>query len=124
MIKSHAQSPVRDTQKPGSSTGLQVYWPAGEPVTIWAVDVLHKQILVFTGQTVDGHALYKNLDDIACRTKVIAKVDNIEAIQNHQSPDEYGIHRAATLGDLRQQIKDIATLIGFDVFETDKKSVM
>lgn len=121
IIKSHAQSPVRDTKKPGSSTGLQVYWPAEEPVTFWAVDVLHKQILVCTGKTVDGHALYKNLDDIACRTKVIMKVDNIEALQNHQSPDEYGIHRAATLGDLRQEIKDIATLIGFDVIETDKE---
>jgi len=120
VIKSHAESPVRDTLKPGSSTGLQVYWPAGEPVTFWAVDLLHKQILVFTGETVDGHALYDHLDDIACRTKVIVKVDNIEAVQNHQSPDEFGIHRAATLGDLRQEIKDAATLLGFDVIETDK----
>jgi hypothetical protein len=121
IIKSHAQSPVRDTKKPGSSSGLQVYWPTGEPVTFWAVDVLHKQILVFIGKTVDGHALYKNLDDIACRTKVIAKVNNIKAIQDHQSPDEYGIHRVATLGDLRQEIKDIATLLGFDVIETDRE---
>ena len=120
-ILSHAESPVRDTKKPGSSTGLRVEWPSGEPVTFWVVDLIHKQILVFTGKTVDGHKLYKNLDDIACRTKVIAKVNNIKAIQDHQSPDEYGIHRAATLGDLRQQIKDIARLLGFDVIETDKK---
>ncbi len=121
VIKSHAESPVRDTQSPGSSTALQVYWPAGEPVTFWTVDLLHKQILLFTGETVDGHALYDHLDDIACRTKVIARVDNIEAVQNHQSPDEYGIHRAATLGDLRREIKDVATLLGFQVMETDKE---
>jgi len=120
VILSHAQSPVRDTQKPGSSTGLQVRWPVEETVTFWVMDVLHKKILVFTGESVDGYALYKNLNDIACRTKVIIKVDNIESVQNHQSPDEYGIHRVATLGDHRERIKDLATLIGFKVIEEDR----
>lgn len=120
IIKSHAQSPVRDTKKPGSSTGMQVDWPAGKTATYWVVDVLYKQILVFTGKLIDNQAYYQHLDDVACRTKLIAKVENIKALQNHQSPDEYGIHRAVTLGDLRQEIKDIATLLGYDVIETDK----
>jgi hypothetical protein len=123
VILSHAESPVRDTQKAGSSTGLQVHWPIDEPVTFWTIDVLHKKILISTGKTVDGYALYKNLDDIACRTKVIIKVDDIEALQNHQSPDEYGIHRAATLGDHREKIKDFATLIGFKIMEEDRRTV-
>ncbi len=120
IIKSHAQSPVRDTKKPGSATGLDVKWPVGEPVTYWMFNVLNNKIGVFTGKTVDADRLYKHLDLIACRTKVIAKVDNIKAVQEHQSPDEYGIHRIATLGDLREKIKDLAILIGFDVIETDR----
>jgi L-fucose isomerase-like protein len=63
IIRSHAQSPVRGTSKPGSSTGVQVEFPVGEPVTIWKVYVLHKKIGLHTGTIVDGRALYAGLDD-------------------------------------------------------------
>ncbi|MGC9349933.1 MAG: hypothetical protein ACP5JG_17475 [Anaerolineae bacterium] len=118
-IATHAESPVRDTQEPGSSTGLHVEWPVGEPVTVWKAYVLNRKIGLHTGITVDGHDLYKNLDEIMCRSKIVVRVENIEAVQNHQSPDAYGIHRAATLGDLRGTVKDVATLMGFDVMEED-----
>jgi hypothetical protein len=120
IIWSHAQSPVRGTLKPGSSTGVQVNYPANEPVTIWKVYVLNKKIGIHTGMTADGHALYKDLDSIMCRTKLVVKVDNARRIQKHFSPDEYGIHRAGTLGDLRERVKDFATLIGFEVMEEDR----
>ena len=120
IIWSHAQSPVRNTLKPGSGTGAQVNYPVNEPVTIWKVYVLHKKIGVHTGKTADGHSLYKDFDGIMCRTKLIVKVDDAKKIQKHFSPDEYGIHRAGTLGDLRERIKDLATLIGFEVIEEDK----
>jgi len=119
IIRSHAQSSVRGSLKPGSSTGLQVELPLDESVTIWKVYVLLKKIGLHTGKTVDGRSLYKNLDDIMCRTKLIAKVD-AKKVQKHFSPDEYGIHRTATYGDLREKVKDFATLIGFDVIEEDK----
>jgi len=121
-ITTHAQSPVRDTRKPGSSTGLQVEWPIGEDVTIWKVYVLNGKIGLHTGKIVDGHLYYEDFDEIMCRTKLVTEVDDIEAVQMHQSPDEYGIHRAATLGDLRQMIKDVAALIGYEVMETDRRA--
>jgi len=120
IIWSHAQSPVRGTLKPGSGTGAQVNYPAGEPVTIWKVYVLHKKIGLHTGKTADGHSLYKDFDGIMCRTKLVVKVDDAKKIQKHFSPDEYGIHRAGTLGDLRETIKDLATLIGYEVIEEDR----
>ncbi len=120
IIWSHAQSPVRGTLKPGSGTGAQVNYPVNEPVTIWKVYVLNKKIGIHTGKTADGHSLYKDFDGIMCRTKLVVKVDNARKIQRHFSPDEYGIHRAGTLGDLRESIKDFATLIGFEVMEEDK----
>ena len=120
IIWSHAQSPVRNTLKPGSGTGAQVNYPANELVTIWKVYVLHKKIGLHTGKTADGHSLYKDFDSIMCRTKLAVKVDNARKIQKYFSPDEYGIHRAGTLGDLREGIKDFSTLIGFEVVEEDK----
>ena len=120
IIWSHAQSPVRGTLKPGSGTGAQVNYPAGEPVTIWKVYVLHKEIGLYTGKTADGHSLYKNFDSIMCRTKLVVRVDDAKMIQKHFSPDEYGIHRAGTLGDLRETIKDLAILIGYEVIEEDR----
>lgn len=47
-------------------------------------------------------------------------VDLKSGSQKHFSPDEYGIHRNATLGDLREKIKDLAVLIGFEVMEDDR----
>ena len=43
-------------------------------VNIWKAYILNKKIGLHTGITVDGHSLYKNLDVIMCRTKLIAKV--------------------------------------------------
>jgi len=118
IIRTHAESPVRNTLDPGSSTGMQVEWPVGESVTIWKFYVIHKKIGLHTGKIVDGHALYKNLDNIMCRTKLIAEV-NAREVQKHYFADAYGIHRAATLGDLREKLKDFATLIGYKVMEED-----
>ena len=120
VIWSHAQSPVRNTLRPGSGTGAQVNYPANEPVTIWKVYVLHKKIGLYTGTTVDGHSLYRDFDAIMCRTKLVARVDGAKKIQRNFSPDEYGIHRAATLGDLRERIRDFATLVGFELVEEDR----
>jgi hypothetical protein len=120
VIRSHAESPVKGTLKPGSSTGAQVEFPENETVTIWKVYVLHKKIGLFTGKTVDGHSLYKDFDNIMCTSKLVAKVDNTKKILKHSSPDAYGIHRAVTFSDLRQQIKDLAVLIGFEVIEEDR----
>ena len=53
-----------------------------------------------------------------CRTKLVVKTE-AESVQRHFSPDEYGIHRTATLGDLRGRIKELATLIGFTMMEED-----
>ena len=120
ILRSHAESPVKGTLKPGSRTGATVRFPVNEPVTIWKVYVLHKKIGIHTGKTVDGRSLYKDFDNIMCTSKLIVKVDDAKKMQRHFSPDKYGIHRAATFGDLRERIKDLATLIGFEVIEEDK----
>jgi hypothetical protein len=54
-----------------------------------------------------------------CTAKIIAML-NAKRIRDQHLPYLYGIHTNATLGDLRQQIKDIAVLLDFDVIESDR----
>lgn len=123
-IRTHAESPVRDIpEEPGSSTGLTAEWPAGEPVTLWEVHSLLKKIRLHTGKVVDGHSVYtggEDLDDVMCTAKIVVKHDDILKIQKQFQPYLYGIHTNATLGDLRQQLRDIAVFLGLDVVETDR----
>ena len=123
-IRTHAESPVRDIpEEPGSSTGITAQWPAGETVTIWEVHSLTGEIRLHTGTILDGKAVYsggEDLDNVMCTAKLIVKVDDIEKIRRQFRPYLYGIHSIATLGDLRQQIKDMGTLLGFRVIEMDR----
>ncbi len=118
-IHTHAESPVRDTQDPGSSTGLKVEWPVGEPVTLWKLYPQARTIGLHTGMTVNGHELYRELDAMMCRTKLVVRTE-AASVQKHYSPGEYGIHRAATLGDLRKRVRDLATLLNFEFMEEDR----
>ena len=123
-IVPHAESHVRDNpEEPGSSTGLRAEWPTQEPVTFWELHTQLGQIRLHTGEVVDGHDVYtggENIDHVMCTSKIIAKVDNIKKVRDQHFPSLYGIHHCATLGDLRQQIKDIGILLGMDVVERDR----
>ena len=121
VLTSHAESIVRKTLKPGSGTGMISRYPINEPVTIWKVHLLQKKIGLHTGTTVDGNSIYSynDWDNTMCRTKVVSKVD-VQKVQRYFSPDEYGCHRIVTFGDHRQKIKDLSTLIGFEIFEEDR----
>ncbi len=97
--------------------------PAGEPVTIWRVNIMEKIILFHTGEAIPIDSVYgqgiNSLHTILCATKLVAKVD-AEKIQNHLNPQRYGVHRAAIYGDYRKRIKDLAKLTGFDIIEEDR----
>ncbi len=122
-IRTHAESPLRDIpEEPGSSSGITAEWPVGEPVTFWEMHTLLGQIRLHTGEIVDGRTIYtggEDLDNVMCTAKIIAKVD-AKKIREQHFPSLYGIHHCATLGDLRQQIKDIGILLGLDVIERDR----
>jgi L-fucose isomerase-like protein len=118
-IISHAESPLRGTLKPGCGASSRVELPAGEPVTVWKIHPIKKKIMLHTGTSVDGREIYKNFDDIMCRTKFVVKTE-AEKVQNHFYPDIYGLHRSAIYGDLREKIKNIGILTGFEVIEEDK----
>jgi len=123
-IRPHAESPVRDKpEEPGSSTGMTAEWPVGESVTFWEIHSLLDEIRLHTGEIVNGHELYtggEDIDDVMCLVKIIARVDNITKVRDQHFPSLYGIHHCATIGDWRQQIKDVGVLLGFEVVERDR----
>jgi len=123
-IRTHAESPVRDLpEEPGSSTGITAEWPVGKTATFWEIHSLIGEIRLHTGEIIDGRTVYiggEDIDEVMCTAKIIAKVDNIKKVRDQHFPSLYGIHHCATLGDLRQQIKDIGVLLGLDVIERDR----
>lgn len=98
----------------------EIAFPIGVPVTIWKVFPLQKKITLYTGTSVDGAAIYREWDDIICRNKLAVQVEDAEQIIWRHSVLEYGCHRTATFGDLRDTIKHLATFIGFEVEEWDR----
>jgi hypothetical protein len=119
VIRDHAERSVTGHSKPGVGACSEVLFPANEPVTIWRIDVLSKKILVHTGTTVSGYSLYKDFGYLMCRSKLVAKVD-AKKIQRHVYEDRFGVHRTVTFGDHRERIKDLATLMGYEVIEEDR----
>lgn len=48
----HRERPVRARSVTGGSAASWILYPGGEPVTMWQIDVLSKEVLVHTGTTV------------------------------------------------------------------------
>jgi len=48
----------------------------------------------------------------------VASVD-AQKVLRYVFPDKYGVHRCATFGDLRERVRDLATMIGFTAVEED-----
>ena len=119
IIRDHAERSVRGHSKAGAGACSEVLFPVNEPVTIWRIDVLSKKILVHTGTTVSGYSLYKDFGYLMCRSKLVAKVD-AKKIQTHVYEDKFGVHRTVTFGDHRERLKDLATLMGYEVIEEDR----
>jgi hypothetical protein len=99
--------------------GVQVNFPLGEKVTVAKISMHDKKICVFTGKTVDGEKYFKHWEDIICRTKLMIKT-NATAIAENINGKVFGIHRVAFYGDLRDDFKDLAQLLGFEIIEVDK----
>jgi hypothetical protein len=99
----------------------EVAFPVGVPVTIWKFFPMQRKITLYTGTSVDGEEVYgPTWPDIICRNKLPVKVEDAERIIGWHDVLEYGCHRCATFGDLRKPVKQLATLIGFEVEEWDR----
>ena len=77
-----------------------------------------KKVFACTGTVLDGNSLYEHLPDTACRNKIVIKIDESKTYRMFSSGKfrkDWGIHPVVFYGNLREEIKDFAKLIGFDV---------
>jgi L-fucose isomerase-like protein len=103
IIRSHAED--------GKGASVQSLLPIGEDVTTLEFDIWSKRAVVHTGRTT------RNVDEPkACRTKLAART-NAQAILDNW---DMGWHRVTVFGDWRKQVKQLARLYGFSIFEEDK----
>jgi len=98
---------------------VQTNYPIGETVTVAKIGMYKKKLSIFTGETVSGEEIFPYWDDILGRNKVILKTD-AKALLENVDWKTFGNHRAVFFGDYRQEFKDLAKLIGFEVVEKDR----
>ena len=63
ILTDHRERRVRSRRATGVGAASWILYPAGEPVTIWQVEVLSKEVLVHTGKTVhmlDGPVKFRD----------------------------------------------------------------
>jgi hypothetical protein len=97
----------------------EIQYPIGEPITVAKLSVYKKKMSLFTGETVSGEELFPYWADILGRNKVAVRTD-AKALLENVDWTVFGHHRTAFYGDHRQEFKDLAKLIGFEVIEKDR----
>lgn len=119
---------------PGNTpAATTVDWPSDEDATISKVDVYRKMISVFTGTVLDGESLYKDFLFELCRNKIVVEIDRPEdcymlpsnpVTGNFRRCDTFdsehrhwGGHQVAFYGNLRQEFRNLGSLLGMDVVE-------
>jgi hypothetical protein len=98
---------------------VETHYPVGETVTVAKISMYKKRMSLFTGETVSGEELFPYWEDMLGRNKVAIKTD-AKALLENVDWNTFGFHRAVFFGDYRQQFKDLAKLIGYEVLEEDR----
>ncbi|MGC9359833.1 MAG: hypothetical protein ACP5G7_05565 [Anaerolineae bacterium] len=100
-------------------TVLQVKMPTEGEITALRVNVLANKISVHTGELIDGTRIYRDFIESSCRSKLVAKV-NAGLIHDNYDYRTFTNHPVVYLGDFRQEFKDLARFIGYEVIEEDR----
>jgi len=102
ILRSHAED--------NKGAVVQSLLPLGQVVTTVQTNVMEKAMVVHSGKTV------ANIDDPkACRTKLATEVNAQKILDNWR----WGWHRVTFYGDWRKDVKDLATLMQFKLYEED-----
>jgi len=132
LIRDHIHNKAFGPEDTPTATTLQ--WPPHEDASIVKFDVHTRQVSVFTGEVLDGNALYKDFANCICRNKIVIQIDDPENCYmlpsnpnagafrqcNHwdRKHRHWGGHQVAFYGNLKPAIQDLAALIGFEVVDS------
>ena len=102
---------IRDHSEDRRGASIRSLLPLGIMTTTILFDHNKKQVIFHQGKSVE------NVDeDKACRTKLAVEVKgDVFKLLNYW--DQWGWHRVTFFGDLKRQVYDVASLLGFEVLE-------
>jgi len=102
---------IRNHSEDRKGAAVRSLLPLGEMTTTIQFDPQKRQVILHQGRTV------ANIDeDKACRTKLAVELKgDMQKLFNHW--DKWGWHRVTYYGDLKQPVRHIAALLGFEVVE-------
>ena len=98
----------------GKKASIYVEAPTGETVTVVGLSPEERIITIHTAEVVRNE-----YSELACSTKIIGRA-NVAAIINNYNW-RAGWHRVLFYGDWRDQLREVALLLGLRVIEEDKK---
>ena len=98
----------------GKKASIYVEAPTGERVTIVGLSPEEKTLTIHTAEI-----LRNEYSQRSCSTKIIGKADTKSIIKNYKW--RAGWHRVLFYGDWREQLKEMASLLGLTVVEEDLK---
>jgi len=107
IIRSHSED------REGAS--VQSLMPLGETITTVKLNMLEKIMSIHQGKTVANVE-----EDRACRTKLAAEANAEKILDNWVWGGNWGWHRVTFYGDWKKQLRDLATLLGVELFQEDK----
>jgi len=120
IIREHAIHRFAPEIVKNPEPGIQVEFPLDETVTVAKLSLADRKLAVFTGTTVDGRQLYRNFDDMLCKSKIVIKTDAEAILENYDS-ETFGVHRVVVYGDYR---KPEASTKEFQHFFTQKHRLL
>lgn len=106
---------VRSHAEDRAGASLQAFWPVGESITTFKLNVAERAAAIHSG------VIAANVEEErACRTKVAALTNAERILENWNRVAEFGWHRVSVVGDFRMELVTAAKLLGFRVVEEDK----
>jgi len=127
LIRDHIHSDKKWGKPTDVAEATTVTWPVDEPATVVKFDVYRKQVSVFPAKVLDGNKLFVDFPNCICRNKMLLQIEHPERCYLLPSnPKEgafrswwgsWGCHQVVFYGNLRDAIKKLAELKGFQVVE-------
>jgi len=98
----------------GEGAGHEVIAPSNEIATAVKLDVRDRKVAIHQGRCI-GNSCFPG-----CRTQWVFKADAKNILNNYRH-QMFGRHRVIVFGDFRNEILNLAKLLGFEVIEEDKR---
>ncbi|NQU88236.1 MAG: hypothetical protein HQ541_21010 [Mariniphaga sp.] len=98
---------------------VEIKYLLNKTVTVVGMGINEKKLSVFTGKTIAGKTIFEDLNNMYCRSKLVIKTD-VEALLENVNWEIFHQHRVAFYDDFREEFKNLAKLIGFEIVEVDR----